>query len=99
MRQTRLEYMEPKIAGPEHFAPFTQNDLTGLKYFGQLQGLLGRLHEHHAHANRILHYDQYLSLLLLYFFNPVVTSVRGRRAADARPTRRDVPRAFPKRCR
>lgn len=77
MRQTRHEGMEPKIAGPEHFAPFTQNDLTGLKYFGQLQGLLGRLHEHHAHANRILHYDQYLSLLLLYFFNPVVTSLRG----------------------
>jgi hypothetical protein len=67
--------MAAGIAKPD--APFAQNDLAGLKYFGGLQGLLGRLHEHRAHRNRVLHYDQYLSLLLLYFFNPVVTSLRG----------------------
>lgn len=70
-----MKGMETEIAGPD--TPFTQNDLMGLKYFSRLQGLLGRLHEHHAHPNRILHYDQYLSLLLLYFFNPVVSSLRG----------------------
>ena len=57
--------------------PFKAEDLVALKHAGALQGLLGRLHQDHAHPNRILHYDQYLSLLLLYFFNPVVTSLRG----------------------
>ncbi len=57
--------------------PFRTEDLTGLKYFGALNGLLKHLHAHRDHPNRVLHYDQYLSLLLLYFFNPVVTSLRG----------------------
>ena len=43
--------------------------------------MLQRLH-HHGTArdragNRVLHYDQYAALLLLYFFNPIVTSLRG----------------------
>jgi len=55
--------------------------LQGFKYFR----LLGPLFDHlrlaeterdHA-GNRQLFYDQYASLLLLYFFNPVVTSLRG----------------------
>jgi DDE family transposase len=42
---------------------------------------LDRLHEDacerdRAH-NRKLHFDQYVALLLLYFFNPIVTSLRG----------------------
>jgi len=28
-------------------------------------------------GNRTLHYDQYCMLLLLYFFKPIVTSLRG----------------------
>jgi hypothetical protein len=58
-------------------APFSEQDLTGLKYFGALGSQLKRLHENRDHPNRVLHFDQYLSLLLLYFFNPVVTSLRG----------------------
>ena len=58
-------------------APFAARDLVGLKYFDALHGLLGQLHAPNDHPNRILHYDEYLSLLLLYFFNPVVTSLRG----------------------
>ena len=57
--------------------PFKSEDLIGLKYAAPLQGLLEQLHKDHEHPNRILHYDQYLSLLLLYYFNPVVTSLRG----------------------
>jgi hypothetical protein len=55
--------------------------LQGFKYFR----LLGPLFVHLRHVgterdragNRQLFYDQYASLLLLYFFNPVVTSLRG----------------------
>jgi hypothetical protein len=55
--------------------------LQSFKYFR----LLGPLFAHLRHVgtardragNRQLFYDQYASLLLLYFFNPVVTSLRG----------------------
>lgn len=56
-------------------------DITGLKYFDKLAPLLERLHddgcERDRAGNRELHYDQYCLLILLYLFNPVVTSLRG----------------------
>lgn len=56
-------------------------DITGLKYFDKLAPLLERLHEDGCQrdraGNRELHYDQYCLLILLYLFNPVVTSLRG----------------------
>ena len=56
-------------------------DITGLKYFDKLAPLLERLHddgcERDRAGNRELHYDQYCQLILLYMFNPVVTSLRG----------------------
>ena len=57
----------------------------GLKYFKRLQPLFARLHEvgtDHDHAgNRQLHFDHYASLLL-YFFNPGLTSLRGLQQAS-----------------
>jgi hypothetical protein len=56
-------------------------DITGLKYFDQLAPLLERLHDDGCDrdraGNRHLHYDQYCMLLLLFLFNPIVTSLRG----------------------
>ena len=56
-------------------------DITGLKYFDKLAPLLERLHDDGCQrdraGNRELHYDQYCLLILLYLFNPVVTSLRG----------------------
>lgn len=56
-------------------------DLRGLKYFKILGPLLERLHDEATQrdkaGNRKLFFDQYASLLLLYFFNPIVTSLRG----------------------
>jgi hypothetical protein len=54
---------------------------TLLKYFKRLQPLFARLHDvgtdnDHA-ANRQLHFDHYASLILLYFFNPCITSLRA----------------------
>lgn len=58
-----------------------ERQLTGLKYFDKLAPLLERLHEDGCErdqaGNRKLHYDQYCMLILLYFFNPVVTSLRS----------------------
>jgi hypothetical protein len=41
--------------------------------------LLRPLHEHKDCFNRKLHYDEYVAYLLLYFFNPLATSLRGLR--------------------
>jgi Transposase DDE domain len=61
--------------------PIQQKDLKGLKYFKLLAPLLDRLHDDarsrdHA-GNRKLFYDQYACLLLLSFFNPIVSSLRS----------------------
>jgi len=58
-----------------------ERDVTGLKYFDRLRPLLERLHDDGCQrdraGNRQLHYDQYCMLVLLYLFNPVVSSLRA----------------------
>ena len=58
-----------------------ESDITGLKFFDKLGPLLQRLHDDGCQrdraGNRHLHYDQYCMLILLYLFNPIVTSLRG----------------------
>jgi hypothetical protein len=58
-----------------------EEQLHGFKHFKLLTPILERLHEHGCQCdragNRILHYDQYAALILLCFFNPLVTSLRG----------------------
>src|SRR5258708_18998680 len=62
-------------------AKLQAKDLRGFKYFKLLNPLLERLHDvgtQRDHAgNRQLFFDQYGALLLLYFFNPILTSLRG----------------------
>jgi hypothetical protein len=62
-------------------APIHPKDLKGLKYFKILDSLLTRLHDDATARDRAgkrrLFYDQYACLLLLYFFNPVINSLRG----------------------
>ena len=58
-----------------------EHELQGLKYFKAIGGLLDGLHEAGCRrdkaGNRLLHMDQYMSLLLLYMFNPICTSLRA----------------------
>lgn len=64
----------------------TDKDITGLKYFAKLGGLLEQLHdvgcERDRAGNRSLHMDEYCMLVLLYLFNPIVTSLRGLQQAS-----------------
>jgi hypothetical protein len=70
---------------PGHAKPQAKN-IRGLKYFKQLQPLLARLHDvgtERDHAgNRKLFFDQYASLILLFFFNPTVDSLQGLQRAS-----------------
>ena len=58
-----------------------EKDLHGFKHFKLLMPVLEKLHDdacaRDKAGNRKLHYDQYAALILLYFFNPIVTSLRG----------------------
>jgi hypothetical protein len=61
-------------------APKTRPDiqvLQGFRCLRGVRGLVARLHEHCDHRNRLLHYDEYAVLLLFYFFNATVTSLRS----------------------
>ena len=62
-------------------------DLRGLKYFKKFLPLLDRLHDsataRDKAGNRVLHFDQYVALQLVFFFNPIVTSMRGLVQASA----------------
>jgi hypothetical protein len=63
-----------------------ERDIVGLKFLQKLLPLLDRLHEvgcaRDTAGNRNLYFDQYCLLHLLYFFNPVVTSLRGLQQAS-----------------
>jgi hypothetical protein len=63
-------------------APFP---LQGRRLIQHMQRALERLHragaERDRAGNRRLFFDQYLSLLLLYFFNPSITSLRALKQA------------------
>lgn len=62
-------------------------DVQGLKYLDMIAPLLQRLHndrcDRDSAGNRDLHYDQYCMLILLYMFNPTVTSLRSIPQASA----------------
>ena len=53
------------------------NTIQRLPVLRSFKLLLSRLHSHADCHNRQLHYDQYVSLLLLYFFNPTFTGLRS----------------------
>jgi hypothetical protein len=60
---------------------FDSQQLQGFKYFEMLGPLLARLHglgaERDKAGNRTLHFNHYATLVLFYFFNPVLTSLRA----------------------
>lgn len=63
-----------------------EEDITGLKYFDKLLPLFEPLREvgceRDKAGNRQLHFDQYSLLILLFLFNPVVTSLRALQQAS-----------------
>ena len=56
-------------------------DIIGLKYFDELLPLFERLHDDDCArdkaGNRLLHYDQYCLMVLVFLFNPICSSLRA----------------------
>jgi hypothetical protein len=67
--------------------PVTAKDLQGFKYFEAVVPLLAELRgtgtSRDKAGNRRLFFDQYAALLLLYFFNPILTSLNGLQQATS----------------
>ena len=57
-------------------------NIQRLSVLRSFKPLLNRLRSHADCHNRQLHYDQYVSLLLLYFFNPTFTGLRSIQCAS-----------------
>jgi len=71
---------------PPRRADIREKDVQGLKYFRLLTPLLEPLHDNATArdraGNRQLFFDQYAGLLLLMFFTPILTSLRGLQQAS-----------------
>lgn len=87
------------MAGKTRDKP-TDHSLQGFKYFKCLSGLLEVLHDagcaRDRAGNRVLHMDQYMTLLIMYMFNPICSSLRAlQEASDLKKVQRvlGVPRA------
>ena len=66
--------------------PIEPHQLQGLKYFASVSTLLARLRpiatERDRAGNRDLFCDQYIGLLLIYFFNSIMTGLRALQQAS-----------------
>jgi hypothetical protein len=72
-----------------------ESQLKGFKYFKAISHILESLHEagcdRDRAGNRQLHMDQYMSMLLLYMFNPICTSLRAiQQASELRKVQRKL---------
>lgn len=67
--------------------PFPESELQGFRLIRRALPLFRRLHDQAARrdraGNRRLHFDEYLILELVFFLNPIVTSMRGLVLASA----------------
>ena len=77
-----------------------EKDLQGFKYFKAISAILKTLHDAGCQrdraGNRTLHMDQYMSLILLYMFNPICSSLRAvQQASELKKVQRKLgcPRA------
>jgi hypothetical protein len=62
-------------------------EIRGLNFFSKhLMGALENFHAQRPDPKRKLHYDQYLCMLLLAYFNPTLSSLRALQAASGIPS-------------
>jgi len=72
----------PQPRGRKPKPKIKPSDVQGAKYLGQIIELLRPLHLHCDDPKRELHFDEYCAWLLLYFFTPIIDSMRGLQQAS-----------------
>jgi len=75
----------PKRPGPKPKPKLKRSDVQGAKFLVPILQLLAPLHDHRADPKRNLHYDEFCVWLLLYFFTPILDSMRGLQQASDIP--------------
>ena len=77
----RVQGILDKEMGYQKSLELSEKDLRGFKYIESIGKLLDRLRpvgtQRDRAGNRRFFFDQYVALLLMYFFNPVLDSMRG----------------------
>jgi hypothetical protein len=68
--------------GPKKKVRPTEEQIRGAKYLRNVMELLTPLRSHQDCHNRKLHYDEFVAYLLLYFFTPLLDSMRGLQQAS-----------------
>lgn len=76
-------------------AKLKESDIRGLKHFAKIRSLLHSLHDvgcsRDKSGNRSLHFDEYCLGVLLFLFNPTITSLRGiQQASQLRNVRKKL---------
>ena len=77
----------PRKARP----PLEESDIHGLKYLRAFEEILAPLRDLPTHGNRRFFMDQYVSLLLLHFFIPVLSSSRSLQQATGLQNVQETP--------
>jgi hypothetical protein len=79
MKIVRPHLWQEALMAPPVRPPTQVADLQGFRYLDAFRGLFDALHACgiDPSGNRQLFFDQYVALLLLYFFSPTLTSLRG----------------------
>jgi len=57
-------------------------DLRGFKFLKRMRRMMTALRSCAAHQNRRLHYDEYATMVLMYFFSPAIESLRDLQQAS-----------------
>lgn len=72
----------PQPPGRKRKPKAQDGDVQGGKWLAQIMKLLAPLHDLYPDPKRKLHYDEFCAWLLIYFFTPVLDSLRGLQQAS-----------------
>lgn len=86
-RKRQKKAREPAQSPAE--GPLRADDVGGYRFFNKIRSLLHRLHPESEQQNRRLFYDDYAALMLFYYFNPIITSLRGMQMVSDMPKVRE----------
>jgi hypothetical protein len=72
----------PRGGGRSPKPEIREDQIVGCQWITRIMRLLASLHDHCPDPKRKLHYDEYCAWVLIYFFTPILTSMRGLRQAS-----------------